>query len=536
MRRWNGWGKTTTYYALPQAAASYLESQVGQGCTAPDADQEEVLRSIPEVTLPYHPMIKTEAIERLMHARGQSLPDWVALRSGQIGSFPAGVAYPSCADDVRDLLTFAYAQGLRVIPYGGGTSVVGHINPAAGGPTTITLDLGRLGGVADLDETSHLARVGAGTAGPALEEQLNRRGYTLGHFPQSFELSTVGGWIATRSSGQQSYYYGRIEDLFAGGELVTPRGTLSLPVHPASAAGPDLRQLILGSEGRMGVITQAVLRVQRLPAAENFYGIFFPNWESGIEAVRAIAQSGTAVSMLRLSSSVETETTLQLSGKDRLVGAARRGLGVLGYGAERSLLILGITGGERAAREVLQQARQIYRQHGGLNTGTTIGKQWRKSRFHTPYLRNTLWEQGYALDTLETALPWSQVLPAAMDIQSALSTSLEQAGQRGLVFTHLSHVYSDGASIYTTYLFPRASDPEHTLEIWRSLKRAASLALQGRGGTISHQHGVGRDHAPYLAVEKGPLGIDLIRSAVETLDPKGLMNPGVLLGDQHSEK
>jgi alkyldihydroxyacetonephosphate synthase len=536
MRRWNGWGKPTTHYALPQAAAIYLEAQVGKGCTDQDADLEDVLRSVPEVTIPYHPMIKTEAIERLMHARGQSLPDWVALRSGQIGAFPAGVAHPSSADDVRDLLSFAYAQGLRVIPYGGGTSVVGHINPEPGGPPTITLNLGRLKGVADLDEASHLAVVGAGTAGPPLEEQLNRRGYTLGHFPQSFELSTIGGWIATRSSGQQSYYYGRIEDMFAGGEVVTPRGTLPLPAHPASAAGPDLRQLIMGSEGRMGVITQAVLRVQRLPETEHFYGIFFPNWEAGIEAVRAIAQTGAAVSMLRLSSSLETETTLQLSGKDRLVGAARRGLSIMGYGAERSLLILGVTGGKRAAREALQQARQIYRQHGGLNTGTTIGKQWRKSRFHTPYLRNTLWEKGYALDTLETALPWSQVLPAALDIQNALNTTLDQAGQRGLVFTHLSHVYPDGASNYTTYLFPRASDPEHTLEIWRSMKRAASLALQARGGTISHQHGVGRDHAPYLPREKGPLGIDLIRSALETLDPKGLMNPGVLVGDLYLEK
>jgi alkyldihydroxyacetonephosphate synthase len=288
--------------------------------------------------------------------------------------------------------------------------------------------------------------------GPELERQLNSKGYTLGHFPQSFEFSTLGGWIATRSSGQQSYHYGRIEDLFAGGCAETPSGKLEMPPLPASAAGPDLRQFLLGSEGRMGIITQATVRIRPMPEFEAFYGVFFLDWERGVEAVRQIAQECVGLSVLRLSNARETETTLALSGKEALVRWANRGLGILGYSEGRCLLVFGVTGNADSARQARRLALSITRSHGGLHTGETIGKLWRKSRFLTPYLRNVLWDRGYAVDTLETAIPWRQVIPAATAIQEALHSSLEQSGERAWVFAHLSHVYTDGASIYITYL------------------------------------------------------------------------------------
>ncbi len=234
---------------------------------------------------------------------------------------------------------FKYARntGAAVIPYGGGTSVVGHINPIATGAPVLSIDLGHFNHLVDLDETSHLATFGAGVRGPEVERQLNQQGYTLGHFPQSFELSTLGGWVATRSSGQQSYYYGRIEDLFAGGHVETPRGPIDLPPLPASAAGPDLRQVFLGSEGRLGIITRVTVRVQPLPEFEAFYGVFFPEWEAGVEAVRQIAQEGVGLSMMRLSNACETETTLALSGKDALVRWASRGLRLLGLWARNAV-------------------------------------------------------------------------------------------------------------------------------------------------------------------------------------------------------
>ncbi len=529
MKRWNGWGDEAVTYPLPESAGHYLAELVGEGPRLEDVTLQQALQAVPPSRLLPHPLITTDAEERLRHARGQSLPDWIALRSGQIGAFPDGVAYPTSDDEVRGLLAYARQAGVKLIPYGGGTSVVGHVNPLSDGAPVLTMDLSRLNRLLALDETSHLATFEAGVVGPEIEKQLNARGFTLGHFPQSFELSTLGGWIVTRSSGQQSFHYGRIENLFAGGHAETPIGAMDFPTHPASAAGPDLKQLLLGSEGRLGVVTRAVVRVRSLPQTEAFYGVFFHDWEQGAAAVREIAQAGVAVSMLRLSNAVETTTTLALAGKDDLVKWAERGLKTLGFGDERALLVFGVTGTRRQAAQARAEALEIARAHRGLMTGSMIGKMWQKSRFYSPYLRNSLWEAGYALDTLETAIPWANVMPTAIETQDAIRAGLADAGERVLVFAHLSHVYNDGASVYTTYLYRRAQDPEETLRRWQSLKGAASQVIQAHGGTISHQHGVGRDHAPYLAAEKGPLGVKALESACKLFDPDGMMNPGKLL-------
>jgi alkyldihydroxyacetonephosphate synthase len=528
MRRWNGWGEKSETYLLSDSAVRYLSSILGEPSPVPDAALEEVLARVPPSRLPDHSMITKDETERLRHARGQSLPDWIALRSGDIGTFPDGVTYPSSEDEVQSILDFAYQNNVQVIPYGGGTSVAGHINPEPNEIPKLTLDLSRMNHLVDLDETSQLATFQAGVRGPYLERQLRSHGYTLGHFPQSFEFSTLGGWIATRSTGQQSYYYGRIEDLFAGGQIVAPAGILNLPAYPSSAAGPDLRQVILGSEGRYGVITRATVRVRQLPRAEGFYAIFFHDWETGVSAVRDIAQSNIKASMLRLSDSQETTSILVLSGKDRLVTWAERGLRLLGFSPDRCLLIFGVTGEPRQAGVARDRVTALARKHKALSVGAMIGDQWRKSRFTAPYLRNTLWELGYALDTLETAVSWNKVLETTASIKSAIHSSLEEFDEHALVFAHLSHVYRDGASIYVTYLFRRAPNPEDTYRCWHTMKSSASQVILDHGGTISHQHGVGRDHAAYLKSEKGPLGIDILKSIGESLDPKGLLNPGVM--------
>jgi len=529
VKRWNGWGDVATTYPLPESAARYLAEEIGIGPRLADATLEQAVAAIPASRLPPNHHTYTCPEERLRHARGQSLPDWIALRSGRIVNFPDGLAYPASDEEVRAMLAYARQTGVKVIPYGGGTSVVGHINPQPGDAPVLTMDLSCLHHLLDLDETSRLATFEAGVTGPQIETQLNARGFTLGHFPQSFEYSTLGGWITTRSSGQQSYHYGRIEQLFAGGHIETPVGEIDLPVHPASAAGPDLKQIILGSEGRLGVLTRATVRIHRLPECEAFYGVFFRNWEEGAAAVRQIVQAGISVSMLRLSNAIETATTLALSGKDGLVRWAERGLRFLQYGEQRALLILGLTGSKRQVGQARREAMEIIRAHGGLMTGTAIGKLWAKSRFTTPYLRNTLWEAGYALDTLETAVPWRNVIPTALETQQVIRSGLEGIGERVLVFAHLSHVYLDGASIYITYLYRRDRDPDEILRRWQVLKGAASQAIVAHGGTISHQHGVGLDHAPYLAAEKGRLGMRALAAVCETFDPDGMMNPGKLL-------
>lgn len=528
-RRWNGWGDEATDYPLSDAGLDHLITRVGPASSIPDAPLEKVLDSIPPSTLPPHPLISTEPIARLSHARGQSLPDWVALRSGRVAAFPDGVAHPAGDDDVRALLNFALERGLHVIPYGGGTSVVGHVNPRPQDAPVLTLDLSSMNALHKIDDVSLLATVGAGRCGPDLESALRSHDLTLGHYPQSFEFSTVGGWIATRSSGQQSYYYGRIEELFAGGHVETPLGPVDLAPHPASAAGPDLRQVFLGSEGRLGVITRAVLRVRRVPESEAFYGIFFHEWEAGVDAVRTIVQAGTRVSMLRLSDPIETLTSFALTGHASRMAGADRGLRLLGYGDGRCLLVVGLTGSARRVFRARREVADIARGFGGLWVGGYPGRTWLKTRFLAPYLRNSLWDRGFALDTLETALPWSAVIEGASAVRTALALPPADDEDPTLAFVHLSHVYRSGASIYATVVFRRSPDPDETLQRWERLKGQASNAILGLGGTISHQHGVGMDHVGYMPEEKGPIGLTMIEAVRREVDPDGIMNPGKLL-------
>jgi alkyldihydroxyacetonephosphate synthase len=527
MRRWNGWGDDTMTYRLRPGGLRFLEDKVGPGRPAPDAALADVAAGTPPSRLPFHRLVSSDAVERVRHARGQSLPDWVALRGGRVGALPDGVARPASRDDVRELYRFATAAGASVIPYGGGTSVVGHVNP--GPAPTLTVDLRGLNRLLNLDERGCLATFGAGVTGPDLEAQLRARGFTLGHFPQSFEYSTVGGWVATRSSGQQSLGYGRIDGLFAGGVLEGPAGTLVLPPHPASAAGPDLREIVLGSEGRLGILTEATIRITALPQAEAFHAVFLPDWERAQAAARQIVQAGLHLSMLRLSTAPETEATLALAGHERLIAALERYLEIRRVGPGKCMMLLGITGRERLVSASRKDALAIAAAHGGVHVGRLFGQEWRKNRFRLPYLRNTLWDLGYAIDTLETATTWDRVPGTVSDIETAIRGATTGSDERVHVFTHLSHLYPHGSSIYTTYVFPLGATPDDTLAHWHRMKRAASEAIVRQGGTISHQHGVGADHAPYLAAEKGELGMAAIREVCRVFDPTGMMNPGKLV-------
>ncbi len=532
MRRWNGWGDDTIQYPLTPRALAFLREAVGEARPPRDSTLAEVLATVPPSRLrdlPGRDLVHVDERERLKHARGQSLPDWVALRTGHVPTFPDGVAYPSSAGDVARLLEYAARVDARVIPYGGGTSVVGHINPEPGEQPVLTVNMRRMNQLTRLDSISQLATFGAGVAGPELEAQLRARGFTLGHYPQSFEFSTLGGWVVTRSSGQQSLGYGRIENLFAGGVLLAPAGEMCLPPFPASAAGPDLRQLVLGSEGRLGILTEATVRVSPLPEHEEFHAVFFPDFISGTTAVRRIVQTRLPLSLLRLSTPVETRTTLALAGHERLIGLLETMLGVRGVGDSKCMLLCGFTGQSKTVRDARQAVMEIAKDHAGVSVGRRFGDQWIEGRFRTPYLRNTLWELGYAVDTLETATTWDGVPRMVEVIEEALHSTLPN-GERVHVFTHLSHVYSQGASVYTTYLYRLATDPDETLRRWELLKGNASRAIVAAGGTISHQHGVGRDHAPYLQAEKSALGLAALRGAFAEFDPDGRMNPGVLLG------
>ena len=533
-RRWNGWGDARVQETLKPEALAFLAQAVGAGQPLPDAAFAAALAQVDEQPsrLPPHPLVNIRAETRLRASFGQSMHDWLRLRFGVLGRVTDGVAFPSSSAEVRALLTWAREHGVQVLPSGGATSVAGHLTPVGAAPV-ITLNMGRMMRLLDLDPVAQLARFEAGVAGPDLEAQLRAHGFTLGHFPQSFELSTLGGWVVTRSSGQQSARYGRIEQLFAGGTLQTPEREWTLPTFPASAAGPDLREWVLGSEGRIGVLTEASVRVTRAPAAERFVGVFFPDWASSLAAVRRLAQAKLGLSMLRLANLAETFTTLRMAGHEQAIGWLERYLALRGAAEGKCLLFAGFTGaGTGAVRTLQRGAAAIWREHGGVSTGTVLGKKWEARRFAGVYLRNALWDAGYAVDTMETACDWPRVDAMVQALETAGRAALAQHGERTHCYTHLSHVYAQGSSVYSTFVYRIGADYDSALARWQSLKTAVGDAIVAQGGTITHQHGVGKDHARWLAAEKGATGMSAIAAMVREFDPHGVMARGNLLGGE----
>ncbi|MDP4546163.1 FAD-binding oxidoreductase [Marinobacter sp. MDS2] len=533
MRRWNGWGDDKFNLDIPEGGQDFLAERIGQASALNDCTLEEVCTKVPDSRLPaldgFDELIDTSPETRVRHARGQSLPDWLAMRSGEIGIFPDGVALPNSNSEVRQLLKYAQENDVHLIPYGGGTSVAGHINPVDQGKPVLTVSLANMNRLIDLDRESQLATFGAGTPGPLVESQLRAHGYTLGHFPQSFELSTIGGWVASRSSGQQSLRYGRIEQLFAGGRIETLQGTLDIPTIPASSAGPDIREMILGSEGRLGLITEVKARITRLPEHERFHVVFFPNWDQARSAARMLVQNRIQLSMLRLSNAIETETQLALAGHPGLISLLEKFLSLRGADDGKCMMTFGVTGSKEQAAASLKQARKVCKEYSGVYTGTKLGSKWAEKRFTMPYLREALWQMGYAVDTLETATDWDNVDSLLEKIETSLRTGLADKQEKSHVFTHLSHFYGQGCSIYTTYVFRVADTYGETLERWKHLKNSTSEIIVRNGGTISHQHGVGKDHAPFMPVEKGELGMQAIRALTTSFDPEKRLNPTTLL-------
>jgi alkyldihydroxyacetonephosphate synthase len=530
MQRWNGWGEDYIYLDLPTRGLRILQDLIGEGRKRPDYPLEKFIERVPKSRLTPHPLISFDPKVRLDHAHGQSLPDWIGLRGGTLQRFPDGVALPTGPAEIQELLNYAFNNNIIVIPYGGGTSVVGHLEVPETPRPVLSLSLERFNRLLDLDSASRLATFEAGIRGPQLEQQLNARGFTLGHYPQSFDRSSLGGWVVTRSSGQQSKFYGRIEQLFAGGNVLTPRGPLSLQPFPASAAGPDLRQVLLGSEGRMGVLTQVVVNVVGLPQKDDVYGVFFPSWERAVPAVQTIAGTDICLSMMRLSNPAETMTNLALAGNERQAALLSRYLRLRGISQDRACMCLvGFTGSRRMTAAARRGVFAIIRRYKGVCLGKPMGNAWKKNRFQSAYLRNTLWDLGYAVDTLETAVTWDKVTPAMRAIEKSLHDAITPDNARIHVFSHLSHIYPSGSSIYTTVLFRLSETPGKTLETWRRLKQAASETIAAAGGTLSHQHGVGQDHKKYMAAEKGAIGIQTLAQIFDHLDPKHIMNPGKLV-------
>jgi alkyldihydroxyacetonephosphate synthase len=523
---------------LPRAARRHLAGQLGwtPRSTPPVAVDEIRLAPsrLPDdvrdalVTLLGEEHVRTDRDARLRRAGGKSYLDLLRRRAGDASDAPDAVAWPGTTGETAALLSSCSERGVVVVPFGGGTSVVGGLSGVdPDDRPSLAVDLSRMASVVDVDVASSLVTAGAGVRGPALEAALAERGLTLGHLPQSWEFATVGGYAATRSAGQASTGVGRFDDLVAGLTLATPSGVLELGSPPASAAGPDLLRLALGSEGALGVITEVRLRVRPLPQATAYEGWSFRTWAEGLAGLQRLARHDLLPDVVRLSDPDETRANLLSAGGTgaRLLRGSLRARGR----GEGCLLVVGWEGLAPLVRARRDAAVPVLREHGAVRLGRQVGESWRRHRYAAPYLRDRLLDAGLLVETLETAATWT-ALPTVYDaVRRALCESLGAPGKQPLVMSHVSHGYASGASLYVTVLADR--DDYLPLQQWLTAKRAATDALLAAGGTLTHHHAVGADHRPWLEREIGPLGVEVLRAVKQRLDPRGVCNPGVLLPD-----
>ncbi|MGO2683651.1 MAG: FAD-binding oxidoreductase [Microbacterium sp.] len=526
--RWNGWGDPALAKDLPLAVRALLPTVLGK-VHRPDAavDLSDVRIAASALTADDRAAlaaivgdahVSTDDETRIRHAGGRSTIDLMHRRATDQDA-PDAVVSPAGHDEVLAVIMLAAERSIAVVPFGGGTSVVGALDPERGDHrAVIALDLRRLSGLLHLDEVSGEARFLAGTTGPEAERLLAERGFELGHYPQSFLYATLGGFAAARSSGQNSAGNGRFDTMVTALRVATPTGEIALGGAPGTAAGPDLMRMFLGSEGILGVITELRLRVHRLPESRIHQGWTFPDFATGVDALRQVAQLGTGPTVIRLSDEAETGIGLAQHGK---IGKA------LSKGCSAVTVFEG--GPEvAAARQALTE--RVLTAAGGRSSGASPAEDWAKGRFGAPYLRDALIDHGVFCETLETATVWANIDRLKTAVTETLRAGFADHDAKSLVMCHISHVYPTGAALYFTIIGNlKGTEESDVLAQWDTIKSRVNDTILENAGTISHHHGVGRDHAPWLATEIGDGGVRMLRALKTELDPTGIMNPGALL-------
>ncbi len=524
--KWNAWGDPAAAKPLSDGIRSLLKQVLGledstetelepdqvqlRPCALSEADQDALAKIVGAE------YCRVADRDRLLHAGGKSMFDLLRRKDRGVQDAPDAVLLPGDDDAVAAILRYCSEHGIAVVLFGGGTSVVGGLDPIRGDfGAVVSLDLRRFNRLLALDEVSGQAEFEAGVTGPDAERLLGEHGFSLGHFPQSFEYVTIGGSAATRSSGQDSAGYSRFNDMIRGLRVITPVGVLDLGRAPDSAAGPDLRELLIGSEGVFGVITRVRLRVHRVPEAVRYEAWSFPDFATGTAAVRAVTQTGTGPTVIRLSDEAETGVNLATTeaiGENQITGGC--------------LAITLFEGTKEHVESRHAETSALLAAQGGTSLGEGPVQAWERGRFAAPYLRDSLVAAGALCETLETATEWSNIPALKAAVTEALTTSLAESGTPALVMCHISHVYPTGASLYFTVVAAQRGNP---IEQWLAAKKATCDAIMATGGTITHHHGIGSDHRPWMRDEVGDLGVQLLRAVKATLDPAGILNPGKLI-------
>jgi alkyldihydroxyacetonephosphate synthase len=526
-RKFWGWGYEGDI--LSKEELNWLEETwaaffgVDQFEATPPPTVEEIDLPPPRLSIPSQlaAICTTGPYERLRHSYGASFPDSARAFARDFSHPPDVVAYPRNVQEITALLDWCYAHDIVTIPFGGGTSVVGGVEPPPVAERVLTIDLTRMQRVLEIDEASQVALIEAGAAGPVLEEQLRPGGWTLRFFPQSFEFSTLGGWIATRAGGHFATLATHIDDLVESVELVTPRGVIVSPRFPASGAGPDPLRLWLGSEGILGLITRAWVRIVRRPRFRASASVRFEEFEKASEAVRSIAQAGLYPANCRLLDPWES------------LGSG------LGNGRQ-AFLVLTFESADHALDPWLQRALELCADYGGATESQAsesgpgeshrqgAAGRWRQRFLRMPWYREAMTARGIITDTFETAVTWERFPRLYEQVRLTTAQAIrEVTGKAGWVSCRLTHVYPDGAAAYFT--FCALGKKEALVQQFWEIKRAALNAVTEHGGTITHHHAVGRDHRPWYDRERPMLFAEALRATKQALDPRWLLNPGVLL-------
>jgi alkyldihydroxyacetonephosphate synthase len=475
-------------------------------------------------------------LDRIVHTYGKSARDLLRIRVGDIPRVPDVVVYPGDEAEVQLIVDRAVAADAVIIPYGGGSNISGSLHaPEDETRPVISLDLGRLDQVIDIDEESGLARIQAGVQGPELEEQLGARGWTLGHFPDSFTHSTLGGWVATRSSGMQSDKYGDISDIARGMRVVMPGKVLKIRPLPHTSTGPSVREMVLGSEGRLGVITEVTVQVHRIPEVRLILGYLFPSWEAGLAAMQEISTSDAHPSITRVSDAKETTFSFATRKKSSRISISsliskgmmkvleRRGWKL----DEICLSFIGYEGGKAHVARQKAIVKDIVGRHGGIVVGKGPGELYDQKKFDTPYIRDFLLDRGAIGDVSETAAPWSKLMPLYTNVLAAAEKVYAHLGVSGWIMCHLSHSYHSGACLYFTFAFKH--DGVDPLGQYEQLKNAIQQAFVDSAGTLSHHHAVGTEHAAWLEQDISAPGVHMIDGLFTAMDPGRNFNPGKII-------
>src|SRR3984885_4557480 len=500
--KWNAWGDPDEAKPLSEGIRSLLAQALGV-TGSPEgelkADQVQLRPSalttanreaLAAIVGPGHCRVDDQ--DRLLRAGGKSTLDLLRRKDSGVQDAPDAVLLPGTDDEVAAILRYCSQHGIAVVPFGGGTSVVGGLDPIRSEfDAVVSLDLRRF------------------------DQLLGEHGFSLGDFPQSLECASLGGFAATRSSGQDSAGYGRFDDMIRGLRAITPAGVLDLGRAPQSAAGPDLRQLLIGSEGVFGIITRVRVRVHPAPQATRYEAWSFPDFATGTAALRAVTQTGAGPTVIRLSDEAETGVNLATTetiGETQITGGC--------------LAITVFEGTAAHAESRHAETRELITALGGTSLGEAPARAWEHGRFGAPYLRDSLLAAGALCETLETATDWSNIPTLKAAVTDALTGALAESGTPALVLCHISHVYATGASLYFTVVAGQRGSP---IEQWRAAKAAACDAIVPTGATITHHHAVGADHRAWMRDEVGELGVQVLRAVKSTLDPAGILNPGKLI-------